>query len=72
MQQIINITLIVISILLTTVILLQQRGAGAGGVFGGSGEVYRTKRGADKILFYITIGLCVLFFGIGLYNALFV
>ncbi len=53
---------IILSILLVTAILLQQRGTGLGAAFGGAGEVFRTKRGIEKSLFYVTIGLSVLFF----------
>lgn len=50
--------------LLTAVILLQSKGTGLGGVFGGGeGNIYRTKRGAEKVLFIGTIVLAVLFFG---------
>ena len=72
METILSIALIVISILLITAITMQNRGTGVGGVFGGDGGVYRTKRGAEKILFNSTIVLAVLFFSIALYNALFV
>ena len=53
---------IVLSALLVTAILLQQRGSGLGAAFGGDTNVFRTKRGVEKILFYATIGLAVLFF----------
>lgn len=56
----------IISISLIVVILLQNQGSGAGGVFGGGGNVYSTKRGFDKILSNLTIALAVLFFGISL------
>lgn len=72
MSAVINIALMVVSILLILVILLQNRGSGVSGVFGGEGNVYRTKRGAEKFLFYTTIVLAVLFFGIGIYNTLFI
>ena len=71
MNTAISIILIVTSILLVTTIIMQNRGAGVGGIFGGSGDVYRTKRGAEKILFNATIVLAVIFFGTALYNALF-
>ena len=71
MNNFINILIIIISVLLVTVVLLQNRGSGVSGVFGGEGNVYRTKRGAEKFLFYATIVLAVLFFGISLYSALF-
>jgi len=72
MSNIINIIIIIISILLVTVVLMQNRGSGVSGVFGGEGNVYRTKRGAEKFLFYATIVLAVLFFGVALYNTLFI
>lgn len=53
---------ILISVLLVTSILLQQRGTGLGAAFGGASDVFRTKRGIEKGLFYVTIGLSVLFF----------
>ncbi len=59
-------TQIILAILLMLSILLQNRDSGLSGAFGGSGSggVRMTKRGADKILFVITIILAVLFFGI--------
>lgn len=54
---------IVLSVLLTAAILLQQRGSGLGSAFGGSSDVFRTKRGVEKILHYATIALAILFFG---------
>lgn len=51
----------VISVLLITSILIQSRGSGLGLAFGGSNVVYRTKRGAEKILFRASVVLAVLF-----------
>ena len=63
--KIITIAQVAIAVLLTVVVLLQNRGAGLSGVFGGSGGgVYRTKRGIEKTLFTFTIILSVLFLGI--------
>ena len=53
---------IILSILLVVAILLQQRGTGLGQAFGGESTVFRTKRGVEKGLFYVTIGLSALFF----------
>jgi protein translocase SecG subunit len=50
--------------------LLQNRGTGLSGVFGGGGNVYMAKRGLEKKLFYATIFFAVLFFGISLLNVL--
>ncbi|MCR4283907.1 MAG: preprotein translocase subunit SecG [Parcubacteria group bacterium] len=54
---------IILSVLLVTVILLQQTGDGLGGAFGGSsdGGSYHTRRGMEKILFTSTIILGILF-----------
>lgn len=57
-----DIVQIIISILLIVAIIIQNQGAGLGDVFGGQGNVYRTKRGAEKKLFIFTIALSVLFF----------
>lgn len=57
----IKISQIIVSLLLVLAILLQNRGAGLGGVFGGSGGVYLTKRGVEKKLFIATIVLAVIF-----------
>lgn len=57
----IKIAQIVVAILLMAAILMQNRGAGLGGVFGGSGGVYLTKRGLEKKLFITTIVLAVIF-----------
>lgn len=71
MIRFIDIVQIVVAILLITAILLQSKGTGLSGVFGGEGNVYRTKRGFEKILFYTTIVLSVLFFGIAILNMYF-
>ncbi len=54
------------SALLIVAILLQQRGGGLSSTFGGSAMEYSTKRGAEKIIFYATIVLAVLFLGISM------
>ncbi|MBI4138873.1 preprotein translocase subunit SecG [Candidatus Uhrbacteria bacterium] len=67
-QLILQIIQIALSILMITAILLQQRGSGLGAAFGGEGNVFRTKRGVEKGLFYVTIGLAVLFFVTAILN----
>jgi preprotein translocase subunit SecG len=61
---------IVVSILFIIVILLQNRGAGLGSAFGGTGGIYLTKRGLEKKLFTATIVLAVIFFGLSLVGLL--
>ncbi len=65
---VIKILQIVIAILLTITILLQNRESGLSGAFGGgnSSNVYMTKRGADKFLFTATIVLAIVFFGLSI------
>ncbi len=55
----------IVAIFLTLVVLLQQKSAGVGSVFGGSGGMTTTKRGADLILFRVTIFFSSLFFFLG-------
>lgn len=52
---------IAVSLLLIGVILLQQKGTGLGASFGGSGQIYRSKRGLEKVLFSATIVLAIIF-----------
>jgi len=59
---------LIIAILLIVVIMLQNRGSGLSNVFGGSGNVFMTKRGFEKKLFVATIVLAALFFIISLAN----
>lgn len=57
----IKIIQIIVAVLLMVAILMQNRGAGLGGVFGGTGGVYLTKRGLEKKLFMATIVLAAIF-----------
>jgi len=57
----IKIAQIIVAILLMVAILMQNRGSGLGGIFGGTGGVYLTKRGLEKKLFVATIVLAVIF-----------
>lgn len=54
---------IVLSLLLITGIVLQQRGAGIGGAFGGDNfsSTFYKRRGAEKFLFNLTIVIALLF-----------
>jgi preprotein translocase subunit SecG len=56
-----NIAQIILSVALILACLLQVKGGGLGGIFGQPDTVYRTKRGAEKTLFQITIVLVILF-----------
>jgi preprotein translocase subunit SecG len=59
----IDIALIITSIALIASVILQSKGAGLGGLTGGdTGGVFTARRGVEKVLFRVTIGLSVLFF----------
>lgn len=61
-MQKLTIIQIIISVFLVVAILLQQKGAGLGSALGGdSSNIYSTRRGAEKIIFYATIALATLF-----------
>jgi preprotein translocase subunit SecG len=52
---------ILVSIALVAAILLQARGTGLSGTFGGDSAVYRSRRGIERRLWQFTIVLLVLF-----------
>jgi preprotein translocase subunit SecG len=52
---------LIVSVALTFSILLQSRGSGLGGTFGGDSAVYRSRRGIERRLWQFTIVLIVLF-----------
>jgi preprotein translocase subunit SecG len=53
---------IIVSTVLVIIILLQAKGSGFSGVFGGeTSQIYRTRRGLERRLFQFTIFLAVVF-----------
>ena len=52
---------IIVSIALIASVLLQARGTGLSGTFGGDSSVYRSRRGVERRLWQFTIILLVLF-----------
>lgn len=66
-----NLAQIVISIALIVAIVLQSKGAGLGGLTGATeGSVFRARRGVEKLLFNITIGLAIVFFATAILNVM--
>ncbi len=63
MERALQIVSIIISIMLIILVLLQAKGNGVGSLLGGDagGGIARTRRGLEKTLFQVTIGLSVLF-----------
>lgn len=63
LDVILQVVMITSATLMVVAILLQQRGASLGAGFGGSSELYTTRRGFDKNLFDVTVVFAVLFVG---------
>lgn len=62
MQLYLDIIQIIVSVALIVVILLQGQQGSLGGLLGGDGGVFRTRRGIEKTLHNVTIVLAVTFF----------
>lgn len=67
-RQILSYVEVGVSLLLIVVVLLQQKGTGLSGAFGGSGGFYRTKRGFERTLFIATIVFAAVFLVVGIAN----
>lgn len=61
MRNLLNIITVVTGALMILLVLLQNRGQSLGASFGGDSSFYRSKRGAEKIIFNATIVLAVVF-----------
>jgi len=61
---------IILSIAMMALVLLQAKGSGLSGVFGGDGGVYKTRRGIERTLFNVTIGVSVIFFTVSVISVL--
>ena len=62
MQSSLNIVMIIASVLLIALILMQTKGSGFTGAFGGdAGSINRTRRGVEKTLFQFTIGTAAIY-----------
>ena len=63
MEFYLDIALIITSIALIASVILQSKGAGLGGLTGAdSGSIFTARRGIERTLFFVTVGLSVLFF----------
>lgn len=66
MKTALEVAELILSIALITLILMQSRGTSLGSVFGQEGSVFHTRRGAERVLFNVTIGVAVAFFLVAL------
>jgi preprotein translocase subunit SecG len=65
MANVLDIALIITSVGLVLSVILQSKGAGLGGLTGAdTGGVFTARRGIERVLFWVTIGLSVIFFGL--------
>ena len=65
MAKFLDISLIITSVGLIAGVILQSKGAGLGGLTGAdTGGVFTARRGIERILFWVTIVLSVIFFGL--------
>lgn len=55
----------ILGIALAFSIMLQQRASGLSATFGGTGATYVQRRGAEALLFKVSVWLGVVFFGLG-------
>ena len=71
METALNIVMVIVSVVLILVILLQSKGSSFSGAFGGdTSGIYRTRRGVEKTLFQMTIGIAVVFVILALISAI--
>ncbi len=66
LQNILLYVQIAVCALIVVSVLLQNRAEGLGKMFGGGGEVFRTKRGFEKFLYYFTMFLALVLIAISL------
>ncbi len=52
---------LILAVSLIVLILMQSRGTSLGSVFGQEGSVFHTRRGAERILFNVSIGVALAF-----------
>ncbi len=71
MEAYLDVALIITSIALIASVILQSKGAGLGGLTGGdTGGIFTARRGVEKLLFRVTIGLSFLFFFLAMLTVL--
>ena len=61
MKQIVLIIQIILGVILASLIMLQAKGTGLGSTFGSNLSFYSTRRGAEKLIFILTIIIAAAF-----------
>ncbi|MFC1618214.1 preprotein translocase subunit SecG [Patescibacteria group bacterium] len=62
---------IALAAVLIILVMIQNRGAGLSGVFGGDSAVFNQKRGSERIMHIVTIIVAVSFLAAALMNLIF-
>ncbi|MCX7996805.1 MAG: preprotein translocase subunit SecG [Patescibacteria group bacterium] len=68
MKEVLLVLNIIISLLVVVFILMQGRGAGLGGAWGGGGETYQTRRGVELLTMRLTVFFIIAFFVVSAIN----
>ena len=71
MNTYLNIVQIIVSLVVIFVVLLQTKGSGFSATFSADTSIYRTRRGVERTLFNVTIGLAVLFILVSIASVIF-
>ncbi len=67
MLKFLDISLIITSVGLVISVILQSKGAGLGGLTGSdASSVFTARRGIERVLFWVTIVLSVIFFALAI------
>jgi len=67
--MVIAIIQIILAVAIIALILLQERSSGMSGLLGGGGGgYYQARRGFERIVFYSTIVLAIVFVGLAIYQ----
>ncbi|HSX01755.1 MAG TPA: preprotein translocase subunit SecG [Candidatus Saccharimonadia bacterium] len=61
MRNLFNVLTVIFGILMILTVLIQTRGQSLGASFGGDSNFYRSKRGAEAVIFNATIVFAVIF-----------
>ena len=70
MEGFVQVAQIIIALVLIVIILLQTKGSSFSGAMGGdSGSIYHSRRGLEKTLFQLTIGLAIVFVAVAVFTA---
>ena len=69
LRDFLSLAQILVSILLIVLVLLQVRGTGFGAALGGQDAQFRTKRGLQRSMHRLTIGVAAIFISMSAWSA---